>query len=192
MSRGTDPRVLRSRAAGLGATKALLSQRGIAATTIEAVAERSGVAKTTIYRQWDNQAALVVDALDSVLQPPPAPDTGTLRGDLVDLLTGLAAALHTGPAAGLMFALIDAAERDPAFAALHRREAQARHRVVLDAIARGIRRGELPAGTDPDDVLDLLAGPLFYRRAVSAGRVGTDFAERVVDRVLAACGSAAA
>ena len=184
--RGTDPRMLRSRAAGSRAAVDLLAERGIAATTIEAVAERSGVAKTTIYRQWGGQAALVMDAFDSILAPPPDPDTGTLRGDLLQLLTGLAAALRTGPAPALMFALIDAAERDPAFAALHRREARARHRVVLGVIARGVERGELPAGTDPGDVLDMLAGPVLHRRAVSTGRVSAAFAERVVDRVLTA------
>ena len=186
MSRGTDPRIVRSRTAAIHATLELLAERGIAGTTIEAVADRSGVAKTTIYRQWNSQAALVVDAFDSILQPPPDPDTGTLRGDLLKLLTGLAASLQTGPATSLMFALIDAAERDPAFAALHRRESDARHQTILEVIRRGIGRGELSADTDPQDVLDMLAGPILYRRVVSNGRVTTNFAERVVDHVLRA------
>jgi AcrR family transcriptional regulator len=178
--------VLRTRGSVIRATLGLLAERGIAGTTIEAVAEVSGVAKTTIYRHWDSQSALVLDAFDSVLRPPSDPDTGTLRGDLRELMTGLARSLSAGPATGLMFALIDAAERDAAFATLHRREAGTRHAVILAVIARGIARGELPAGTDPADVLDLLAGPLFHRRAVSAGSVDTGFPERVVDRVLAA------
>ncbi len=182
----TDPRTLRSRAAVLTATLRLLAERGIAGTTIEAVAEASGVAKTTIYRQWDNQAALVLDAFDSVLRPPPDPATGSLRTDLIDLLIGLAAALSSGPAAGLMFALVDAAERDPAFAALHRRQATARHGVILSVIGRGIERGELPPKTDPCEVLDLLAGPIYHRRAVRATTPDAHFAEHVVDRVLAA------
>lgn len=191
MTRPTDPRVLRSRAAVIGATLSLLTERGIAGTTIEAVAERSGVAKTTIYRQWDSQPGLVLDAFNSVRQSPVDPDTGTLRGDLLDLLTGFARALSGGPAPGLMFALIDAAERDPTFAALHRREAQDRHAVILAVVSRGVRRGELPAGTDPAEVLDLLAGPVFHRRAVSAGSVDVAFAARIVDRVLAAYRAAA-
>ena len=179
----------RSRAVVLATTVELLVERGITATTIEAVAERCGVARTTIYRQWSGQPALVLDALTSTLHTPADPDTGTLRGDLYALVGGLAEALATSPAAGLMPALIDAAERDPVFAALHHREAVARHQVVLDAIGRGVARGELPPGTDPDDVLDLLAGPVFYRRLVSASHrrpVDVAFACRVVDRVLAA------
>ena len=186
MSPRTDPRVLRSRAAVLGAALELLAERGIAGTTVEAVTERSGVAKTTIYRQWDSQAALVRDAFASVLRAPADPDTGTLRVDLRELLTGYATALAGSPATGLMFALIDAAERDPGYAELHRREAGTRLGVVRAVIARGVRRGELPAGTDPDEVLDLLAGPVFHRRAVSGGPLDAGFAERVVDRVLAA------
>lgn len=186
MARDVDPRVLRSRAVVLATAVRSLAERGIAATTIESVAEQSGVAKTTIYRQWPHQAALVLDAFDSVLQIPPDPDTGSLRGDLVSLLTGFAASLTTGPATGLMFALIDAAERDPAFAALHRREAEARHAMIISVVRRGAERGELPAGTDPAEVLDMLAGPVFHRRAVSTGSVDGAFAERVVDRVLAA------
>ena len=186
MARRTDPRMLRSRATVLDTTLRLLAERGIGATTIEAVAEHSGVAKTTIYRQWDSQAELVLDAFGSILRAPADPDTGSLREDLVGLLGGFAQALCTGPAPGLMFTLIDAAERDPAFAALHRREAEIRHAVILAVIIRGIERGELPAGTDPADVLDLLAGPIFHRRAVSAGTVDPAFAEHVVDLVLAA------
>jgi AcrR family transcriptional regulator len=188
--RRADPRVLRSRAAVLHATLELLGERGIGGTTIESVAERSGVAKTTIYRQWDSQAALVLDAFSSIQRPPCDPATGALRGDLVDLLTGFAEALATGPATGLMFALIDAAERDTAFAALHRREAESRHAVIRRVITRGIERGELPAGTDPAEVLDLIAGPVFHRRAVSGAPLDRTFAERVVDRVLAAYGTA--
>ena len=176
----------RSRAAVIAATLHLLAERGITATTIEAVATRSGVAKTTIYRQWDSQLTLILDAIGTTLVTPADPDTGTLRGDLLHLLGGLAEALNTGPAASLMPALMDAAERDPAFAALHRREATLRHLSVHTAIARGIDRGELPADVDPADVLDLLAGPVFYRRLVSAGTVDRAFTERLIDRVLTA------
>ena len=181
-----DPRVTRSRTAVIAATLDLLAERGIAATTIEAVADRCGVARTTIYRQWNGQPALVLDAIGTILPTPPDADTGSLRGDLLALLGGLTDALATGPAAGLMPALIDAAERDPAFAALHHREATQRHQVVHAAIARGIKRGELPAGTDPTEVLDMVTGPVFYRRYVSVGTVDRDFAQRVVDQVLAA------
>ncbi|MDO8105643.1 TetR/AcrR family transcriptional regulator [Isoptericola sp. b441] len=94
----TDPRVVRSRAAVLAAATQLLATDGVAGTTIEAVAARSGVAKTTIYRHWPDQRALVRDAFGVALPMPAAPDTGTLAGDLLALATGLARALADSPA----------------------------------------------------------------------------------------------
>jgi AcrR family transcriptional regulator len=98
VSQGTDPRMLRSRDAVLAGTLELLAERGIAGTTIEAVAARTGVAKTTIYRQWDSQAALVRDAFDSILRHPRPPSTGSPRGDLTEMLTGFASCAPTAPA----------------------------------------------------------------------------------------------
>lgn len=179
-----DPRVTRSRAAVLTATIDLLSEKGIAGTTIEAVAARSGVAKTTIYRQWPDQPSLVLDAFASQLATPQPPDTGTLRGDLLLMLRGLADALTTSTAARLMPALIDAAERDPAYRELHRREAHTRHLAVRTVLARGIAGGELARNTDIDLYVDLLAGPLFHRRWVSASAVDRRFVTALVDTIL--------
>lgn len=181
-----DPRVTRSRAAVLAATVELLTERGIAGTTIEAVARSSGVAKTTIYRQWPDQPALVLAALSSLLAAPPAPDTGDLRQDLLTMTRGLAAALTTGPAAALMPALIDAAERDPAYRALHRAEATARHQALRAVLERGVTRGELPRDSDVDLLIDLLAGPLFHRRWTSGRTLDEQFTDAVVDAALAA------
>lgn len=184
--RRLDPRVARSRAAVLAATLDLLAERGIAGTTVEAVAERSGVARTTIYRQWADQAALVRDAFAATLTEPGRPETGVLRDDLDVLVGGLCRAVADGPAASIMPALIDAAERDPAFAELHRSEALARQRVVREVVAEAVDRGELPAETDPRLVLDLLAGPVFHRRWVTRGDLDEAFARTVVDAALAA------
>ena len=149
------------------------------------MAARSGVAKTTIYRQWDNQQALALDAFTTLLGVPSAPDTGTVRGDLLELVRGLARALTVSPAARQMPALIDAAERDQAFAGVHHKEALRRHEAVMTVITRGVHRGELPTDTDTAEVIDLLTGPIFYRRYVSHGGVDESFADVVVDLVLA-------
>lgn len=180
-----DPRVTRTKSKVIATALELIAERGIPATTVEAVCERSGVAKTTIYRHWPDQHHLALDAIASTLHQPTDPDTGTLRGDLIALLSGLAEAIQSGPAAHLMTALIDAAERDPAFAALHREEAAIRHGVVLDAIRRGVTRGELLAGTKPSEVLDLLAGPIVYRRWMTGKTITRAFVARVVDVTLA-------
>lgn len=170
----------------MAATLALIAERGIAATSIDAIAERSGVAKTTIYRHWESRPAVVLDALSRSLSAPEDPDTGSLRSDLHVLLGGLARALTDTPLAAVLTTIMDAAERDREFADLHRREVAGRHQVVRDVIVRGIGRGELPRGTDPDEVLALVTGPVFYRRLIAHGTVDEHDAAAVVDRVLAA------
>lgn len=174
----------RSRERVLDAVLDLIAERGIAGASIEASSTRSGVAKTTIYRQWPNQAALVLDAFRSVTPDPPLPDTGTLRGDLQILVGGLAEALAHGRAGVLMAALIDAAQRDPAFARMHQEESLRRRQAVLAVLTRGLERGELPDGTDLDTLVDRLAGPILHRRFVTGLALDRSFGERIVDLVL--------
>ena len=179
-----DPRVTRSKAAVIEAALALIAERGVAMTTVDEISERSGVAKTTIYRHWNSKPDVVLDAISPQLEPPPVPDTGELRQDLYQLVEGLAWALTDSPLAPLMSSLIDAAERDHEFAALHRRHVRERHDVVRCVLRRGIARGELPGDADLDAVLDVLAGPVFYRRLVSQGSVDVAFCRWVVDVLL--------
>ena len=123
-------------------------------------------------------------AFSTLLDVPATPDTGTVRGDLLELVRGLVRALTGSPAAALMPALIEAAERDAAFAAVHHQEAARRHEAVMTVISRGVHRGELPPTTDAAEVIDLVTGPIFYRRYVSHGAVDEAFADVVVDLVL--------
>lgn len=185
---GDDPRVARSKAAIIEATIQLLGERGVAETTIEAISERSGVAKTTIYRHWESKAEVVLAALDTIVEAPRDPDTGSLRRDLEELLQGLAHALTTSPWAPLVSSLIDAAERDPEFADLHGRFASGRHETVRAVLQRGIDRGELRRDADLDDVMEHLAGPLFYRRLVRRQPIPTARTRRIVDVVMRAYG----
>ena len=186
MTTGADPRVARSRRRILDATTALVLERGITGTTIEAISERSGVAKTTIYRHWPGRHDVVLAALDAMLTEPPPLDSGSLRGDLEALLGGFAAALSTSPAAAITAALIDAAERDPDFAELHRRETRRRQEPVRLAFERAAERGELRDGVEVDDAVELVSGALFHRRFFSAGAVDTAFAHRITALVLGA------
>src|SRR6185312_1951178 len=73
----------RSRRAVLDAALELLSETGYAALTVEAIAARAGVGKQTIYRWWPGRGAVILDALAEAGPPPPLPDTGDLRADLL-------------------------------------------------------------------------------------------------------------
>src|SRR5271167_4416743 len=82
-----DPRVTRSRAAILEAAMELLAEEGYAAFTIEAIFARTGVAKTTIYRHWPTRNDLLIAVIEKLGGKFELPDTGTVRGDLMEFLT---------------------------------------------------------------------------------------------------------
>jgi AcrR family transcriptional regulator len=184
-----DPRVIRSKTAVIEATIELLGERGVADTTIEAIAERSGVAKTTIYRHWDSKPEVVIAALQTVRPTPTVPDTGDLRRDLEQLLAQLAKAVSDSPLAPLLSSLIDAAERDPEFAAVHERLMVERLGTVRGILERGVERGELRADVNPDEVMEHLAGPVFFRRMVRREPITRAHTNRIVHIVLRAYGT---
>ncbi|MBL7255631.1 TetR/AcrR family transcriptional regulator [Paractinoplanes lichenicola] len=88
--RKRDPR---AQAAALAAAEELLNEVGYHRVTMERIAERSGVAKMTLYRWWPNKAAIVTDAVRGKLAPAELPDTGSLEGDLLAQLEALLGAL---------------------------------------------------------------------------------------------------
>lgn len=182
-----DPRVERSRDHVLGATVDLLREVGYGALTIEAVAARSGVAKSTIYRHWAGKAQLVTDAFSHAHGPPPSPPPGPVRDRVVAVLRELVASLAgTQQLACMLPALIDAAERSDQIAELscHLAEANAQPlRAVLD---EAIAAGELPAATDTRVLVDALVGPILLCRLFHRPCVGADEVPNLVDQILPA------
>lgn len=181
----TDPRVARSRRTVLQAARELLVERGVAATTVEAISEQSGVAKTTIYRHWDGKGAIVIDVLDSLQGTLQLPDTGSFAGDLRAVAAGLASGLEDSVWSALLPSLIDAAERDMDLAERLDRFAADRHRVLKQIIERGRDRGEIRDDVGDEDVLELVAGPLFYRRLITRQGTPVSYASHIVDMVVA-------
>src|SRR5436190_2605757 len=99
------PRSEEARRKALAAATDLIVERGVANLTIEEVAHRSGVAKTTIYRHWPERASLVLDTVRACFAAVPTPDTGTLRGDLDAYFAGRMMADLTGTVGDLMPAI---------------------------------------------------------------------------------------
>src|SRR5262245_4123821 len=107
------PRSQQARRAVLAATRAIIEKHGYAAATIEAIAARAGVAKTTIYRSWPNRAALVVDLLmemakDAVPMPSGPDPLGAVRTEM----RGIAAA-SDHLMGRLLTSLVGEAQHDP-------------------------------------------------------------------------------
>jgi AcrR family transcriptional regulator len=176
----TDPRVQRSKEAVLRETHRLLAESGIGGVSIDEVARRSGVAKTTIYRHWPSRSALLLEACATMGDPLEAPDTGSLRGDFTALATELAEHLRSERWAAVVPSIVDAAERDPELAGLYTRLHAAMMAPFLAAAERAKKRGELPRGARPADVVATLVGPLFYRRWFSREPLDSAFLKAVV------------
>lgn len=179
-----DPRVARSRAAVLAATVDLLGELGHSGTTVEAVAERSGVAKTTIYRHWPTRARLLLDAFQSSVELDPMRPTGDLRRDLLGLTGGLAQKLRNPRWSRIMATLIDAAEADPELAELTSIFTEQRRAAVVAVLERGIADGELDPSVDPRLASQLVGGALFYQRFMVRCAADDEELGRIVDLAL--------
>lgn len=181
-----DPRVLRSKASIIDACAELIAEEGFAGVSIEAVAARSGAAKTTIYRHWSSREALCIEAFGACTGAKMAPpDTGSLRDDLVAVLSGLASSLNDPAWNASITSLLDAAGRDEEVAALHRETITEKRRSLTDVLEGGIARGELPADLDLDAASAVLAGPVFYWGIVWRQPIDPAMVAQVVDTALA-------
>jgi len=179
-----DGRVRRSRERVLRVASELLGESGVGGVSVDEVARRSGVAKTTIYRHWPTRADLVIDTCAQLSAGQDVPDTGTLAGDVRVLLLEVAELLRTARWSSVMPSIIDAAERDPALAAVHSRIQRGHADPLRAVIARAVRRGDLPASTDAAVLIAGLLGPLFYRRWFSREPLDGPFVESVVAQVI--------
>jgi TetR/AcrR family transcriptional regulator of autoinduction and epiphytic fitness len=166
--RATDPRIERTRRVVRQAALSELGEVGYGAFTIESVAARSGVAKSTIYRHWPGRLALIADALETLNQQPvPEAGHGGPRDRITQLLSHLAAAFVDSDLSACIPALIDAAERDPDVRRfLHGYNAR-RRKALVDGIAEGCANGDLRADLDPELTATALAGAIVYRRVMT-------------------------
>jgi AcrR family transcriptional regulator len=148
----------------LGAVTALLHEVGYQDLTVEAVAARAGVGKTTVYRWWPTKPVLVIDAIADTLPQVEVELSGETRRDVRKVLVRLAHVDTAAPLTDAMPALATEARRDPAaaerLAALLGPRRAADAAVLLAATARG----DLPHDVDVPLLLDVAFGTLLLRR----------------------------
>lgn len=178
-------RSARARQRVLDATAELVAEVGVERTTIDEVAARSGVAKTTIYRHFATKQVLVVEAVHACTQLPIITNSGSLRQDLISCFSGMTKASYEGRLGDMMLSLMDAAQRDPELGRLVWAQTDQRRRLVATVIERAVARGDLPADVDVDLLVTLLSGPLVYTKLVRRQRVTDELVATVVDSVLA-------
>jgi AcrR family transcriptional regulator len=169
----------------LDAARAQFVEQGYAAATIEAIAARSGVAKTTIYRSWPSRAAILVDVLvemASAIVPPPR--GGDPMRAMSTELRGIVGAIN-GPLGRLLSSLLGDAQVEPQVrTALIERLFRPRSDASASNIGRAQAGGTLRADVPPHVAVDLLVGPLFYRMFVQHQPVTDTFVKQVLQYVV--------
>ncbi len=177
-------RAARVRAAVLAATEELLMEVGYDELTVEDVARRAGVHKTTVYRRWPTKPELISDAVrEQSAEAVPIPDTGSLVGDLRRLARYVARNVGTAGGALRSRTIVAAAASSEELAVGI--NAFWAHRLALCApiVERAIERGEVPPDTDPDLVIETLVGPIWLRLLVTGERIDDELADQVAGLV---------
>jgi AcrR family transcriptional regulator len=161
-------RTARTADAVFAATVEELASRGYADISIESIAARAGVHKTTVYRRWHTKAELIaqvlIGAAGSQIQ---VPDTGSVASDVHELARAVRGILAVPQGAAITRALIVGAMSSPEIGELMRRFWAVRLDAIRVIVERAVRRGQLPAGTDPAAFMHAMAAPMFYRLLVT-------------------------
>jgi AcrR family transcriptional regulator len=149
----------------LAATQQLLLEGGYPAATVDAITARAGVSKPTVYKHWPSRTAVAAQAFGMLMADRiPLPDTGTTEGDLVEQVRRVSAFYATD--LGAVFAqLMAACVDDPSGAAYFRVYFLSTRRLAITELwQRALDRGDVDPDLAVDDVIDVLFGPLIFRR----------------------------
>ncbi len=186
MSVSVDPRVARTHAVVLEAAASLLAEDGFERVTIDAIAERSGVARSTIYRNWPDRATMLVEAFETMCEFVPVHPTRAIwPTDLRGVAQVLAGGLSNEAWGRSLPSLIGAASHDPEL-----REAQLafnlrRRAAVEEVVQRAVARGEVSPHADIELAIIRFASSFFFAHLLTDLELNDDYIERVVAATVA-------
>ena len=168
------------------ATRELLAERGFDGMTMDAVADRAGAGKATVYRRWPSKVQLTVDAVvcaRGVAQTvDDIPDTGSLRSDLLAVRYGRP---RTDDDSELMSGLMSAVKENPEVAAVfHEQFVRSRVNMMRGLLERAQARGELREDIDIDMVAAVAPAMIAYRKMVAGQRIDDEFVVQMIDTVI--------
>lgn len=174
----------------LDAAATLMTDHGLAATTVDAIRDRSGVSKTTIYKHWPNRLCVAIDAFaERLALDASPPDTGSLRSDLLEQIRRVSA-FYASPVGSVFAQLLASSLQDPVASEwLQARFMDSRRHGIHELWDRAVSRGEVRGDTDPEIALDLVFGPVMWRLTSGRRPLRTDETEMIVDTVLNGLGA---
>jgi AcrR family transcriptional regulator len=180
------PRSAESHAAILQAAVELVVEGGLRGTSIEGIAARAGVGKTTIYRRWRTKEELFAEALRGLAFELPDPDTGSVREDLLGVFVFNFEHMPRNAALLMPRLMVEGADDPALFAVMRAVLVDPRRDRVKAILRRGVQRAELRDDIDLDDIVDLLVGPLVYEVLITGADMAkvAEKARRIVDLVV--------
>jgi len=158
---------------------------GLAATTMDAIRDRSGVSKTTIYKHWPNRLCVAVDAFTEQLASDASlTDTGTARGDFTEQVRRVSA-FCASPVGRVFSQLLANVMQDPVAGEwLRERLLDSRRLGIHQLWSRAVARGEVRKDVDPDIAMDLLFAPVMWRLMNGHRPLTEDEADKIIDAAL--------
>ena len=184
--KGTNPRTTRVCKIILDAAAELLVHEGASAVTAVRVAEQTGVARTTIYRHFENPSGLLLAAIDQVVTPHiPTQITEDVEEDLITALSNLGMRMEKNPFRLIFTALLDQANQDERALAAQRRFVDGVLQPIEDVLSAAVERGALPATVAMESASARLAGPLFLQHVMLRTPISEALLRETVTQFLA-------
>lgn len=165
----------------LKAASAILLEEGFRALTMERLAARAGVGKTTVYRRWSSLSELVVDLLDEANSawPMPQQECDSIEDDLRTLYRNWIAGMN-GPGKIIPMLIAEGVGNSELADLLHERFFLPRRKLAMARIERAKQRKEIPATIDSRTIIDLLMGRMWYRHLITGDKVRLEDEDKVV------------
>ena len=183
------PRDAGADAAILEATWEEVNREGLAGLSVEKVASRAGVSKSTIYRRWPSKESLVLEAWKQAHTHVDLPDTGSLRGDLQALRSDMHDDIQKKPMAAFLPQMVAASQQNPEMGDAFRSFAEEQRAPLRTVFQRAIDRGEIAADTDVDSATDMLIGPFLYAILIRRTLPDPGQQARIMDTVIRGLGA---
>lgn len=173
-----------ARAKMLKAAAELALDVGVPGFTVDEVSRRSGIPRSTIYRHFQTKNQLLVASLDQLTPVPITPDTGTLRGDLLEFLASIVPIFANAQVRALFLDILAAGSRDPELQELQQTMMDVRAGPTRAIFDRGQARGEIATDIEYDDAFMIFEAPLVMRGLAGPHALAGIDLETHVDRIL--------
>jgi AcrR family transcriptional regulator len=180
-----DVRVERTVAKVLAAAHRLLETEGLASVTFGRVSRETGVSRTTLYRHWSNPSELISEAWARVAPSNRVSHTSMLEDDLVAVFRAVRDVVESPTMRRSLPALLVAAQRDPVISSLHAQFVRDRRQPIVERLRAAVAEGDIRADADPELLVDLLSGPIFYRQLLRRTRTSDRDVRAMVAAALA-------